>query len=486
MLLTKELEFRIAGNVGDYYRKNNIDVKYNSVNKLPIELVNPQSHLYVDAICDVCGKEVKIQLRRYNKSINIGGYYTCSSKCGVGKREKTSLERYGNKNHFKTDNFKEKTKKTNLEKWGHGHFRQSEEWKLKNGDNETKKRKDTMFKHFLSENKNVVGQDENNFIVKCDIHGEVNLLKGLFSNRKIIGTELCPICNPIDKNISGKEILLHKFICENYDGEIIQSFKVKRKEIDVYIPELKIGFEFNGLRWHSDLFLNKDYHIKKTNLLKENNIRLIHIFEDDFDYKKNIVKSIILNLLGKSEKIYARKTTVRVIDDKNTVKNFLNNNHLQGFVNSDINYGLYYNEELVSLMTFMKKRKIFNKVVKDGQYELVRFCNKLNHSVIGGASKLFKKFLADVNPNEVVSYCDISWANGNLYKKLGFNYDSITKPNYFYVINGKRENRVNYQKHKLVNKGYDESLTENQIMNNLGHYRIYNCGNEKYIFTTQT
>jgi hypothetical protein len=73
-----------------------------------------------------------------------------------------------------------------------------------------------------------------------------------------------------------------------------------------------------------------------------------------------------------------------------------------------------------------------------------------------------------------------------LYKKLGFNYDSITKPNYFYVINGKRENRINYQKHKLVNKGYDESLTENQIMNNLGHYRIYNCGNEKYIFTTQT
>jgi hypothetical protein len=101
MLLTKEIKIRITGNVGDYYRKNNIDVKFNEYNDLPIELVNPQSHLIVDAVCDVCGKEVKIQYRRYNQSVNKGGYYTCSGKCGKNKREGTFLEKYGSKSIFR-------------------------------------------------------------------------------------------------------------------------------------------------------------------------------------------------------------------------------------------------------------------------------------------------------------------------------------------------------------------------------------------------
>ena len=86
MLITKELELKISGNVYHFYKKNNIHVEKNKINKLPIELVNPQSHLIVDAKCDVCDKEVKIQYRRYNQSLNRGGYYTCSSKCAKEKR----------------------------------------------------------------------------------------------------------------------------------------------------------------------------------------------------------------------------------------------------------------------------------------------------------------------------------------------------------------------------------------------------------------
>jgi hypothetical protein len=147
-----------------------------------------------------------------------------------------------------------------------------------------------------------------------------------------------------------------------------------------------------------------------------------------------------------------------------------------------MNYGLYYNDELISLMTFMKTRKVLNKTHKDGEYELVRFCNKIGISVVGGASKLFKKFIKDYNPISVLSYCDISWANGDLYKNLGFELIGVSKPNYYYVINGKRENRINYQKHKLVKKGYDVNLTEVEIMYELGYYRIFNCGNEKYLY----
>jgi ssDNA-binding Zn-finger/Zn-ribbon topoisomerase 1 len=481
MLITKELEIRIAGNVGQYYKKNNIDVKFNQINKLPIEIVNPESHLIVDAECDVCGKQVKIQYRRYNQSISRGGYYTCSSKCASQKIKDTFKLNYGVETLFREEQFKEKSRETMIKKWGTPHFRQSEEWKIKNGEIEKEKRKDTIFNDFLNKNPNVVGQDGNNFIIRCDIHGDISIPKRIFSNRKVIKTELCVKCNPIEKNVSGKEIILYKLIQEIYNGEIIQSYKVERKEIDIYLPKLKIGFEFNGLRWHSELFKDDDYHIKKTILCQKNGIRLVHVFEDDFDNKREIIKSIIINLINNSEKIYARKTQLKVIEDSKILKDFLNENHLQGFVNSNINYGLYHNDELISVMTFMKIRKVFGGKNGGEDYELIRFCNKLGLSVVGGASKLLKRFSNDYSPKSIVSYCDISWANGNLYKKLRFTYDGLTPPNYHYVIDNVRVNRIKFQKHKLVKEGFNPKLTERKIMNERGYYRIYNCGNERYI-----
>jgi len=486
MLITKELDVRVAGNVCEYYKKNNIEVQFNKVNRLPIHLVNPESHLIVDAICDVCKKEVKIQYRRYNKSVNNGGYYCCSSKCSKEKRNNLFIEKYGNSSPFKTENFKEKTKQTNLKKWGTEHFRQSEKWKNEKSQTEKELRKSTIFQNFLNDNPKVVDQDEDNFIITCEIHGETKIPKNLFSNRKIYKTEYCCECNPIDKNISGKEVLLYKMISEVYKGDIIQSYKIDRKEIDIFLPELRIGFEFNGVRWHSELFLPPTYHLEKTKLCEKNNIRLVHIFEDDFDYKTDIIYSIIKNALNFSDKIFARKTTIKKIENKNLVKEFLIKNHLQGFVNSNINYGLYYNDELVSIMTFMKTRKVLNKNGGTNEYELIRFCNKLNTTVIGGASKLFNKFLNDYNPSSVLSYCDLSWGTGSIYEKLGFKKNGETKPNYFYVINGKKVNRIGFQKHKLVKKGYDPKLTESEIMNSLGYHRIYNCGNARYLYLNET
>lgn len=480
MLITEKVKLRIMGNVADYYIKNNIEIILNEYNELPIDKLNPQSHIKVKAKCDICGKEVEVQYRRYIQSIKKGGYYTCSSLCGKLKREKTIEEKYGNKCHFKTDLFKEKSKKTNFEKWGVNHFRQSDKWKLEKGADEILKRRYTIFEEFKKENPQVIGQDDDNFIILCDIHGESRVPKGLFSNRKINKTEYCCECNPISKNISGKEVLLFKLIREIYEGEIITSYKIEGKEIDIFLPEINVGFEFNGLRWHSELFVNNDHHLNKTMLCKKHNVRLVHIFEDDFDYKLPIVRSIVMNILKTSGRVYARKTIIKKIIDKNSVKNFLNENHLQGFVNTNINYGLYYKDELVSLMTFMKSRKVLKS--NDGEYELVRFCNKVGLSIVGGASKLFKMFIKEYDPKSVLSYCDISWANGALYKKLGFKLIGVSNPNYYYVINGKKENRINYQKHKLVKKGYDNNLTEVEIMCGLGYYRIFNCGNEKYLF----
>ena len=271
-------------------------------------------------------------------------------------------------------------------------------------------------------------------------------------------------------------------ISELYSGKIIQSFKIDRQEIDIYIPELNLGFEFNGLFWHSELYKSNEYHQNKTFLCEKNGIRLIHVYEDDFDNKLDIIKSLIKNILGKSIKIPARKTVIKILNTRE-IKNFLEKNHLQGYTPSSINIGLYYENNLVSVMSFSKLRGIFRNKSQDNSYELVRFCSILDTSVIGGASKLFNYFLRNYNPDNVISYCDISWATGRVYENMGMKLIGITKPNYFYVINQSRENRIKYQKHKLVKSGYDPKKTESQIMLERGFYRIYNSGNKKFIHT---
>jgi hypothetical protein len=482
MLLTKEVTTKISGNVTYYYINNNIDVEFNQLIKLDINKLNPNSHIIVDAVCDVCGKEVKVQYRRYNQSIKKGGYYTCSSACSKEKKENYFLEKYGEKTPFKSEVIKEKIKKTFQEKYGEEHFRKSDIWRSENVTKEVEKRKKTIFDIFLRENNVVVGQTESEFLVKCDIHGINPITKKIFSNRKRIKTELCPICKPINSNVSGKETLLFKLINELYCGKIVQNFKIERQEIDIYIPELNLGFEFNGLFWHSELYKPNDYHQNKTVLCEKNGIRLIHIYEDDFDNKLEIIKSLIKNILGYSTKIPARKTEVRMLNTQE-IKKFLEKNHLQGYTPSSINLGLYYESNLVSVMSFSKMRGIFRNKKQDNNYELVRFCNILDTSVIGGASKMFNHFIRNYNPNSVMSYCDISWATGRVYENMGMKLIGITKPNYYYIINHNRESRIKYQKHKLVKDGFDIKKTESQIMLERGYYRIYNSGNKKFIYT---
>ena len=146
-----------------------------------------------------------------------------------------------------------------------------------------------------------------------------------------------------------------------------------------------------------------------------------------------------------------------------------------------MNIGLYYKGDLVSIMTFGKKRRpLCYTSTNNDEYELLRFCNKLNHVVVGGASKLLNYFIKNYNPKEIISYADIRWSDGNLYEKLGFTKIKQTTPNYFYILNRRRVHRYKFRKDILVNEGFDEKLTENEIMEQRGIYKIYDCGNLLY------
>jgi hypothetical protein len=395
------------------------------------------------------------------------------------KTKQSNLQKYGVDNPAKLDFIKEKTKQSNLINYNVNHFTQSNKYKIKS--------RKTYVENIFDKIKDLVEVDnDNNYIIKCDCKkNHVYITNNrLYYQRKNKHTVQCTICNPIDKN-SGLELLLSNFIKENYDGCIIENDRtfLSGKELDVYLPDLKLAFEFNGIYWHNELYKSKYYHYDKTNSCQENGIQLIHIYEDDWIYKENIIKSIILNKLGKiSDKIFAENTEIREISDNILIRDFLNSNHIQGYIKSKIKIGLFYNEELVSLMIFANLAKTTNCKLKEISYEIVRYCNKLNTDIIGGESKIFKYFIEKYNPKEVISYVNRSNSNGILFESLGFNLVRITKPNYYYVVDGIRKPQSQFRKNVLVNQGFDKNKTEHEIMSERNIFRIFNSGYLKFIF----
>jgi len=285
----------------------------------------------------------------------------------------------------------------------------------------------------------------------------------------------------MNKGYSGKELIIREFIESNYKGKIEYNNRDFGKELDIYIPDLKLAIEYNGLYWHNELYKSKIYHKEKTEMCEKNDIQLLHIWEDDLNYRPDIIKSTLLNKLNKSNKIYARKCILKEIKDNSIVRDFLFENHIQGFVGSNVKLGLYYNNELVSLMTFGKTRKHMGNTSIEGEYEMIRFCNKKVTSVIGGASKLLKYFIRNYNPHKIITYADRSYSKGNLYTKIGFTFEHDTEPNYYYVSRDVRKSRFNYRKDVLVSEGYDSDKSEHEIMLERNIYRIYDAGHKKYI-----
>lgn len=416
--------------------------------------------------------QFRVKSKATKKSKYGDEFYTNSEKI-----KQTKLDKYGDE--FYTNI--EKAKSTNIEKYGVNNYTKTEAFKEKLWKFYNKK----LFNKKL----NILSIDRILGIINIECHnGHVydTPLQLLYDrlNRK---TEPCLICNPLNSYASsGYESQLKDFIKEHYQDEIIfNSRNIIGREIDIFLPKLKLALEFNGLYWHNELNVSKNYHITKTDLAEENNIKLIQIYEDDWIYKQEIVKSRILNLLNKSLKIYARKCEIKEIDDNNLIREFLNANHLQGYINSKVKIGLFFNGELMSLMTFGNLRKSMGLKSVDGSYEMLRFCNKLNYNIIGGASRLFNYFLKYYNPKEIISYADRSWSSGNIYEKLGFILQHKTKPNYSYVIRNKRYYRFNYRKDKLVKEGFSLSKTEHEIMLERKIYRIYDSGHLKYKFSNK-
>jgi hypothetical protein len=451
--------------------------------------------------------KTKKTIEKFKKSLfeNHGNDYFTNYL--VRESKKTNLERYGNENYNNqekmkstmmklygvenyvyTNEYKEKRKESCLKRYGVEYSSQSDQYK--------ESMKQLMMKKFLlgEDFKNFtplfsideyvgVTKDVSRYKFKCNRCGDISLHN--------LGNGYRPSCINCDKLQSSfiqKEIYDFIKIVLGNDTVVLANNKIEiyPKELDIYIPSSKIGIEFNGLFWHSEITGNKNkvYHLNKTNSCIFKGIRLIHIFENEWLYQKDIVKSILKNTLNKTpNKIYARNCEIKEVNDKES-EVFLNENHIQKSDRSTIKLGLYHNNNLVSIMTFAISR--FDKKY---QYEMIRFCNKINTSVIGGANKLFSYFVNAYNPTSVVSYSDRRYFSGNVYQNLGFKFERNTPPNYFYIINNYKElkSRMNFQKYKLKNilTVFDKKLTEWENMKNNGFDRIWDCGHSKWVLRTK-
>ena len=256
-------------------------------------------------------------------------------------------------------------------------------------------------------------------------------------------------------------------------------------EIDIYIPSLKLGIEYNGLRWHSEEF-GKDhrYHLDKLNKCNEQGIKLIQIFEDEWINHREICESKLKQICGlnTNPKIYARKCEIREISNKNEVYEFLDKNHIQGRTGFTIALGAYYQNNLVGVMTFKKE--------KEGYWDLNRFATDINYQCVGIGGKLFKYFTRNYDFQEIKSFADRRWTTdptNNLYTKLGFEFDSFVPPSYWYhnpKINPyTRFHKFGFRKQHL-HKQYDLPLTmtEHEMTTALGYTRMWDCGLVKYIY----
>ena len=266
--------------------------------------------------------------------------------------------------------------------------------------------------------------------------------------------------------------------------------KALNQELDFYIPEKKLAIEVDGSYWHGQILKDPKYHQNKSLECLNAGVRLIHIFEYEWiqDETREKIKQLLINALSSNIKtVYARKFYIKEIDT-DIEREFLNSYHLQGYASSSIKYGLYsqQDDELISIMTFGASR--FNNQY---QYELIRYCNKPQIRVIGGAEKLFKRFIKDHNPEQIISYCSLSKFNGGVYSRLGFNRADrfITEPNYVWVpYNFSNDKTVLTRYQTQIKKLKDQGLdvyghTEDEIMQNRGYFKIYDSGNMRFVWT---
>ena len=217
--------------------------------------------------------------------------------------------------------------------------------------------------------------------------------------------------------------------------------------------------------------------------------KVIEVFEDEYITRKDIVLSKLSYILGKyngAVKINGRDCHIKGIDN-NEASEFLEANHIQGFVNSTVYLGCFNkHSDLIAVMTFTEE--------SSGKWNLTRYATKGGTLCRGVGSKMLKYFIEEYEPDDIKTFSDKRWclsSDDNLYIKMGFTLcKKGISPEYRYWKGGETTERIhkfNFRKQKLSKKyGFPVTMTELEMAKALGYDRIWDCGLFKYVWRKET
>ena len=460
--------------------------------------------------CSVCGKDI-ILTPSQEQSVLDGRKVTCSKKCRAQVIKDATMKKYGVDNVFKlkyiqdkiknnnvklygcenpfiTESFKSKAKDTKIQKYGNENFNNRAKSKKtsiqKYGvDNPCKsdKVKSKISKNIITAKRSLMS-DQALYV----INNFKQFVLGLSDDNRTLGY-LCQYTGLSESYVRG---LIHE---NNLDDSILKQYSlpetdikafldkhdicyihntrtiIKPLELDFYIPDYNLAIEYNGLYRHADL--GKNYHYNKSKMCEEKGIRLIHIWEHEWNNERQrpILENIILSACNKNmNRVYARKCNI-VVKPSSEMRQFYEKNNIQGFRGGKFSICLEYNNEII--MAYNMGSAFFGK----GKYEweVIRGATKLGYTVVGGASKIFNYFIKTYNPQNCVYYIDYNYFNGNSLKNLPnmkFIKSQISFKNWWVKENivKNREPARNAEIKKLQEKGLVKPL--------------YNAGTKVYLW----
>ena len=438
--------------------------------KYGVENFFQDKSIHDKAIEKAKSKESREKARQTNNN-KLGVDYPTQSEKVRQKVKQSMINNYGVDNNFKRPEIREqaikashsneanhKRKLTNIDRYGYENPAQSELVKDKMRNTNIARRGVP----YPVSNEEVFNKQIQTNMERYGVKYNIQLPQSMIGSRDSMPNKA--FADLLDKNNIqySREFSLGKYI---YD------FKIENILIEIN-PTVTHNSLWNPFGNHDGI--DKNYHINKSNNAKEHGYRVIHVF--DWDDKQQII-----NLLKYKSCIYGRNTIIKEVSKKDADL-FLKQHHLQGSCrNQSIRIGLYYNDELISIMTFGKPR--YNK---NYQYELLRYCS--SKMVIGGANKLFKYFIKNYNPINIISYCDLSKFSGNVYNKLGFTLKTCSSPNkHWYKSNSKIPQITN---NMLLQMGFDKIFKTNygrgtsneDLIINEGYLPVYDCGQATFIY----
>lgn len=485
LIINETADFDISYSISD--RVNLLLLGINKAPICPTCNVNKLKFTKYRTFTKNCSKTCAAKNLERNKKIQSKIDYNQISR----DKKQANLEKFGVEYYFQTNEFKKKSKSTLIKKYSATN--------ISNVDAIKEKKKITFEKNFNEDKKqdlfkkrgeSISQKFPNTTIVKENLE---ELLKNYtpIQISKKFGLAFSTVYNYISDDVK-----LHKQYIENrsssYELQIsnlLDEMKIKYVkndrqqiapyELDLYCPDYNLAIEVNGIYFHHDERLPKNYHLNKTTQCNLKNIHLIHLWDTQIDADLDLIKSLLQTQFYKVErKIFARNCQIKILTQEQ-YKKFCENNHVQGYCSASVKLGLFFENKLVSAMSFGHSR--FNK---KAQWELTRFCNSKYTTVVGGASKLFKYFVKKYDPEKIISYCERSIFTGNLYQTLGFQFLHFSKPNYFYYKRGILESRNKFQKHRLskILLDYNPDLTEYENMKNNGYKRVWDCGQSVWLW----